>query len=121
MSWYQLENPELLDTPCLMVHPETVKENIQKMCVIAGDAKRLMPHVKTHKMEAVARLHLEHGISSFKCATIAEAEMLAKAGAEEVLIWENWNYSNVWKKDINRKLFIPKGEILFFSSSMLYR
>ncbi len=86
MSWYQLENPELLDTPCLMVHPETVKENIQKMCAIAGDAKRLMPHVKTHKMEAVARLHLEHGISSFKCATIAEAEMLAKAGADEVLI-----------------------------------
>ncbi|MEM9933736.1 MAG: D-TA family PLP-dependent enzyme [Bacteroidota bacterium] len=84
--WYELNDPSLLDTPCLMVHPETVKANIQKMCEIAGKKERLIPHVKTHKMEAVARMHLAEGLASFKCATVAEAEMLAQAGAESILL-----------------------------------
>ena len=50
-----------------------------KMIAHAGGAHRLWPHLKTHKMEAVLRIHMELGISRFKCATIAEAEMAAQA------------------------------------------
>jgi D-serine deaminase-like pyridoxal phosphate-dependent protein len=53
---------------------------------MVGDPARLRPHVKTHKSPETTRLMLDAGIRSFKCATIAEAEMLALAGAEDVLL-----------------------------------
>jgi D-serine deaminase-like pyridoxal phosphate-dependent protein len=53
---------------------------------MAGDPSRLRPHVKTHKMGHVCRMMMEEGISRFKCATIAEAEMLAMEGAPDVLL-----------------------------------
>ncbi|MEO5820189.1 MAG: D-TA family PLP-dependent enzyme, partial [Vicinamibacteraceae bacterium] len=40
----------------------------------------------TTKMREVVQMHLEQGISRFKCATIAEAEMTAEAGALDVLL-----------------------------------
>src|SRR5262249_47676506 len=44
------------------------------------------PHVKTHKLGPLVAMHLKHGIRRFKCATIAEAEMVAAAGADDVLL-----------------------------------
>ncbi len=37
-------------------------------------------------MIEVAQMFIEQGINRFKCATIAEAEMLAMAGAKDVLL-----------------------------------
>jgi hypothetical protein len=54
--------------------------------MVEGDVASLRPHVKTHKMAEVARLLLDAGIRKFKCATIAEAEMLARTGAPDVLL-----------------------------------
>jgi len=42
--------------------------------------------MKTHKLPEVIQLQLKQGITKFKCATIAEAEMTAQAGALEVLL-----------------------------------
>jgi D-serine deaminase-like pyridoxal phosphate-dependent protein len=56
------------------------------MLAIAGSPARLRPHVKTHKLGWLVRRQIELGIRSFKCATIAEAEMCAQAGAPDVLI-----------------------------------
>jgi D-serine deaminase-like pyridoxal phosphate-dependent protein len=42
--------------------------------------------MKTHKMPEVIRMQVEQGITRFKSATIAEAEMTAAAGAEDVLL-----------------------------------
>jgi len=56
------------------------------MINIAGDVNRLIPHVKTHKTAEIVKIQLEKGITKFKCATIAEAEMLAQAGAKWILI-----------------------------------
>jgi D-serine deaminase-like pyridoxal phosphate-dependent protein len=47
---------------------------------------RLRPHVKTHKTKEVNDLLLEAGITKFKCATIAEAELLALSNAPDVLL-----------------------------------
>ena len=46
----------------------------------------MRPHCKTHKTLEITRLQLEAGVLKHKCATIAEAEMLAMADAPEVLI-----------------------------------
>lgn len=56
------------------------------MIKMAGDADRLIPHVKTHKTAEIVEIQLEAGISKFKCATIAEAEMIAAAGGKWILI-----------------------------------
>ena len=50
------------------------------------DVSRLRPHVKTHKNREATVLMLKAGISKFKCATIAEAEMLALCEAPDVLL-----------------------------------
>jgi len=86
MDWYRLANPETLDTPALIVFPERVKENIRNAIAMVGTADRLRPHVKTHKSPECTRLQLAAGITRFKCATIAEAEMLAMEGAPDVLL-----------------------------------
>ena len=85
-SWYAIKNIDQLDTPALVVYPAQVKKNIGIAVAMAGGAHRLRPHVKTHKSPDAARLQMEAGIRQFKCATIAEAEMLAMAGAEDVLL-----------------------------------
>jgi D-serine deaminase-like pyridoxal phosphate-dependent protein len=85
-SWFHVENVAEVPSPSLLVFPERVEENIRRMIRIAGGVERLRPHMKTHKMPEVIRMQMAHGITKFKCATIAEAEMTASAGAEDVLL-----------------------------------
>lgn len=84
--WYALNQVDTVDSPALLIYPERVQKNIQHLIEIAGNRDRLIPHVKTHKMAEVARMHVEAEIRRFKCSTIAEAEMLATSGAEEILL-----------------------------------
>ena len=86
MEWYQIREIEEIDSPSLIVYKDRVLKNLGKMISMVGNPERLMPHVKTHKMEAIIKLQLSLGIRNFKCATIAEAEMTGSAGAENVLI-----------------------------------
>ncbi len=86
-AWYTVRNIDTVDTPALLIYRDRVLENIRMLKSMAeGDVNSLRPHVKTHKMAEVAGLMLAEGIRKFKCATIAEAEMLASAGAPDVLL-----------------------------------
>lgn len=85
-SWFTIKNIDEIDSPALLVYPERVKDNILYIKDLVKDVKKLRPHVKTHKMLEVVRLMLQEGIQKFKCATIAEAEMLAMAGAKDILL-----------------------------------
>jgi D-threonine aldolase len=86
MKWYEVKNPEALDTPALLVYPDRVRENIKQAKLMAGNSANLRPHVKTNKMKEVCQMLLDEGIRKFKCATIAEAEMLGMVEAPDVLI-----------------------------------
>jgi D-threonine aldolase len=85
-NWYQIANVHKIDSPALVVYPERVLANIRLLKSLVKGLAWLRPHVKTHKMAEVVQLMLDEGIYKFKCATIAEAEMLALAGAEDVLL-----------------------------------
>ncbi len=85
-DWFAVQNAGEVPSPALLVYPDRIRENIRRMVRVAGGPGRLRPHLKTHKLAEVVRLQLEQGISKFKCATIAEAEMAAGAGATDVLI-----------------------------------
>lgn len=85
--WFEVENIAEIPSPSLLVYRERVEENIRRMIAqVKGEVARLRPHMKTHKMGEVIKLHLEQGITKFKCATIAEAETTAEAGAKDVLL-----------------------------------
>ena len=86
MAWYSVENVAEVPSPALLVYPDRVAQNLQKMIEVAGGVDRLRPHVKTNKLAEVVRMHLDLGIAKFKCATIAEAEMSARAGAADMLL-----------------------------------
>jgi D-serine deaminase-like pyridoxal phosphate-dependent protein len=85
-AWYRVENVQTVDSPALLVYPDRVRENVRRMIEMAGGTARLRPHVKTHKMPQVIRMQLEAGIEKFKCATPAEAEMVARAGGRDVFL-----------------------------------
>ncbi len=76
-----------IESPGLIVFPEIVRSNI-KMAIdmVGGNVARLRPHIKTHKTQEVNDLLLESGIYKFKCATIAEAELLAISNAKDILL-----------------------------------
>src|SRR5687767_12841411 len=85
-GWYRISNEDEVASPALLIYPERVQENIEALLKILPDKSRLRPHVKTNKMRAIIEKHLAAGIKKFKCATIAEAELLAISGAPDVLI-----------------------------------
>lgn len=85
-EWFTVQQVQAIDSPALLVYPERVRENIRLAIELSGGVSAMRPHVKTHKMLEVVRQLLDAGVAQFKCATIAEAEMLATAGAPDVLL-----------------------------------
>lgn len=85
-EWYRINNINEIDSPALVIYPERVKKNIALLKSMINDVDRLRPHVKTNKAKEAALLIMEAGISKFKCATIAEAEMLGQIKAPDVLL-----------------------------------
>lgn len=85
-NWYRVEETDSLVSPCLLVYPDRILKNIERMIEIAGDVSRIRPHIKTHKTAEIIHMQMEKGIFQFKCATIAEAELLGSCGAADVLL-----------------------------------
>src|ERR1700759_4029340 len=85
-EWFEISDIDLLDTPALVVYPDRVKHNLTVVKSSIDNADRLRPHVKTHKCKEATLLNMAAGINKFKCATIAEAEMLGMCKAADVLL-----------------------------------
>jgi D-serine deaminase-like pyridoxal phosphate-dependent protein len=85
-KWYEINNPQGVISPALLIYPDRIQKNIEMMIKIAGGTAFLRPHIKTHKIAEIIQLQLNYGIAKFKCATIAEAELLAKCGAVDILL-----------------------------------
>lgn len=86
MNWYEVQNIDTIDTPALLLYKERIKQNIDAAIKMVKDVSGLRPHVKTNKMAEVCSMMMDAGISKFKCATIAEAEMLGMIAAKDVLL-----------------------------------
>ncbi len=85
-NWYDIANVVEVPSPSLLFYPERIAANIARVIEIAGGTGRLRPHIKTHKTGMIVIMHLAQGITKFKCATLAEAEMLATHSAPDVLL-----------------------------------
>jgi D-serine deaminase-like pyridoxal phosphate-dependent protein len=77
-------------TPCAVIDIDKVERNIariQAQCDAAGVANR--PHIKTHKSPFLARKQIEAGAKGITCQKIGEAEIMADAGIDNILISYN--------------------------------
>src|SRR5262245_61158469 len=83
---YALDDVSAVFSPALVFYKDLIRKNIAEVIRMAGSTNRLRPHVKTHKTREIARLEMDAGITKHKCATLAEAEMLATCGAADVLL-----------------------------------
>ena len=76
-----------LDTPVLTADLNAVERNIagmQRYCTEHGLALR--PHIKTHKLPEIARLQVDAGARGITCQKLGEAEVMADAGVDDILI-----------------------------------
>ncbi len=77
-------------TPCAVIDMDKVERNIariQAQCDAAGVSNR--PHIKTHKSPMLARIQIEAGAKGITCQKIGEAEIMADAGIDNILISYN--------------------------------
>jgi D-serine deaminase-like pyridoxal phosphate-dependent protein len=78
--------PEL-DTPALLVDLDALEANLAEMAAVAKQAGvKLRPHTKTHKCPEIARMQVEAGAAGITCAKLGEAEVMADAGLDDLLI-----------------------------------
>jgi D-serine deaminase-like pyridoxal phosphate-dependent protein len=90
-----LADTSQLLSPSMIVFRDAMERNLRRMIAIAKDVRRLRPHCKTHKMAAVTKIELGLGITKHKCATFAEAEMLAEAGVKDIVLAYNMVGPNI--------------------------
>lgn len=83
---YTFAGTEDIVSPALIYYRDVIRKNTEKAIEVAHGAHNLWPHVKSHKMAEVIRISIEYGITRFKCATIAEAEVAASCGADHVVV-----------------------------------
>ncbi len=86
---YSIADTSSLLSPSLVIFRDLVEQNLDEILRIAGAPARLRPHCKTHKMRELIEMQLARGITKHKCATIAEAEMLAAAGVKDIFLAYN--------------------------------
>jgi D-serine deaminase-like pyridoxal phosphate-dependent protein len=79
---------EDLDTPALLLNWPASQRNIQKMAAyFKGKSCQLRPHFKNHKCVTLARHQQQAGsVVGFTCAKLGEAQVLADAGFDNILI-----------------------------------
>lgn len=76
-----------LDTPALLVDLDRLEANMARMADLARrHSVALRPHTKTHKSPDIARMQLAAGAAGITCAKLGEAEVMAQAGVDDILI-----------------------------------
>lgn len=77
-------------TPMPVVDEDRMDANIARVQVyMAAHGLAFRPHVKTHKIPAVARAQIAAGAIGINCQKVSEAEVFAAAGFDDILITYN--------------------------------
>jgi D-serine deaminase-like pyridoxal phosphate-dependent protein len=87
MNNHSMDTIHDLDTPSLIVDLDVMEANLaglQNYCDHHGIGLR--PHIKTHKIPALAQKQLDLGAVGIACQKLAEAEVMADAGLLDIMI-----------------------------------
>src|ERR1043165_3463838 len=76
-----------LQTPALVIDVDALERNIARMAEHARKSQiALRPHAKTHKCSEIAKRQIEAGALGICVAKLGEAEALAEAGIDSILV-----------------------------------
>src|SRR3954462_9697546 len=80
-----------LDTPAVVIDLDIVEANIRRAQEkLASHGLNNRPHIKTHKIPALAKLQMDAGAIGITCQKLGEAEVMADAGvAGDILLTYN--------------------------------
>ncbi len=76
-----------LETPVPVVDIDRLTANISRLQAYLnehGIANR--PHIKTHKIPAIAQMQMDAGAIGITCQKVSEAEVMADAGFNDIFI-----------------------------------
>jgi len=94
-----------IDTPALVIDLDIMERNIRRLqgyLDAHGIGNR--PHIKTHKIPAIAHMQLEAGAIGITCQKLGEAEVMADAGIENILL----TYNIIGKHKLERLVSVAK-------------
>jgi D-serine deaminase-like pyridoxal phosphate-dependent protein len=78
---------EDLDTPVAVVDLDLMEANILRAQTYLDDhGIKNRPHIKTHKIPAIARMQMDAGAVGITCQKLSEAEIMIDAGLEDIFI-----------------------------------
>lgn len=76
-----------LDTPALLIDLDIMERNLERVASYTKQhGLRLRPHIKTHKIPALARRQIELGAAGVTVAKVGEAEVMSAAQPPEILV-----------------------------------
>jgi D-serine deaminase-like pyridoxal phosphate-dependent protein len=80
-----------LDTPAVTVDLDIVEANIKRaQDLLASHGVNNRPHIKTHKIPALAKMQMDAGAVGITCQKLGEVEVFADAGvANDILLTYN--------------------------------
>jgi D-serine deaminase-like pyridoxal phosphate-dependent protein len=88
-----------IDTPAILIDIAILEKNLSRMadyCRVHNLA--LYPHTKTHKIPQIAHLQMKHGAAGITVAKLGEAEVMAAAGLNNiVIVYPLWGVDK-WKR-----------------------
>ncbi|MCZ7480974.1 D-TA family PLP-dependent enzyme [Rhizobium rhizogenes] len=81
---------DAISTPMPVIDEDRLAANILKaQSYLDEHGKAFRPHIKTHKIPAIARQQLQAGAIGINCQKVSEAEVFADAGFDDILITFN--------------------------------
>lgn len=81
---------DAISTPMPVIDEDRLEANILKaQSYLDSHGKAFRPHIKTHKIPAIARQQLQAGAIGINCQKVSEAEVFADAGFDDILITYN--------------------------------
>jgi D-serine deaminase-like pyridoxal phosphate-dependent protein len=80
-----------LDTPAVTIHLDVMEANIRRVQAhLASQGIANRPHIKTHKIPAIAKQQIAAGAVGITCQKLGEVEVMADAGvADDILLTYN--------------------------------
>src|SRR4051795_11686212 len=77
-------------TPVAVIDMDRVERNIARIHATCDDARLAnRPHIKTHKSPMLAKMQIAAGAKGITCQKLGEAEVMADAGIDDILISYN--------------------------------
>ena len=81
---------DAIETPAVLIDETKARANIARFQAYADQhGFALRPHIKTHKLPLFAKAQVEAGAVGINCQKLGEAEIMADAGLDDILITYN--------------------------------